>query len=280
MSEHTTTQHVHGESPRVLVVDGSRVVRELMDRVLKLELPDCVVKSCASGAEALAELEAGGVDLVTTALVLPDMDGVEFVRRVRAHVGQPHVPIIVVSADVEDRLISRTLSDDITDYFDKGQGYPALAAFVRGYVQPAAHASGRVLYVEDSRVVALATIRMLEKSGFSVTHVLTVEAALDELHEARDGRSPARIDLVLTDVNLNGALSGKDLLGSIRGEAFGYGKSVLPVLVMTGEQKSSDQAAIMRAGANDLVAKPIEERVLINKLMFQLGASRRARQRS
>ena len=37
------------------------------------------------------------------------------------------------------------------------------------------------------------------------------------------------------------------------------------------------QAALLRAGANDLVQKPIEERLLITKLMFQMNVARHAR---
>jgi DNA-binding response OmpR family regulator len=51
------------------------------------------------------------------------------------------------------------------------------------------------------------------------------------------------------------------------------------VLVMTGDDNPSNQAALLRAGANDLVHKPIEERLLITKLQFQLRVSRNLRER-
>ena len=84
-----------------------------------------------------------------------------------------------------------------------------------------------------------------------------------------EGRAPGA-DLVLTDVNLKGELSGGDLLELIRG-GFGYRKGELPVLVMTGDDNPKNQTALLRAGANDLVHKPIEERLLITKLVFQLA---------
>ncbi len=91
-----------------------------------------------------------------------------------------------------------------------------------------------MLYVEDSRVVALATRRMLDKIGLTVWHVVSVEDALDDLETGwRPGGVGA--DLVLTDVSLKGELTGGDLLEHIRGE-FGYGKGRLPVLVMTGDE--------------------------------------------
>ncbi|HVT32693.1 MAG TPA: response regulator [Rhodanobacteraceae bacterium] len=271
-------QHLSSDTPRVLVVDGSRLVRRLIEGMLKAELPGAVVLSCESGEAAKRELESGVVDLVTTALSLPDMDGVDLAHYVREYSPQAYIPIIVVSGDVQERLVARSLSHDVTDYFDKGLGFEALAEFIRGYVHPAEIANGEVLYVEDSRVVALATTRMMEKFGLIVTQVTSVEAAVELLEAAKsEGRAPGA-DLVLTDVNLKGELSGGDLLELIRG-GFGYGKGELPVLVMTGDDNPKNQAALLRAGANDLVHKPIEERLLITKLVFQLRVARKLRER-
>jgi DNA-binding response OmpR family regulator len=271
------TRHVSSDEPRVLVVDGSRVVRQLIERVLKAELPNAIVIGCSNGAEARAHLDEGVIDLVTTALRLPDMDGLELARQVRDGSAQAYIPIIVVSGDVQERLVARTLSSHVTDYFDKALGFDALAAFIRGYVRPTEQVVGDVLYVEDSRVVALATRRMMEKFGFKVSHVVSVEAALEMLEAAvTDHRAPGT-DLVLTDVNLKGELSGGDLLDRVRNQ-FGYPKGQLPVLVMTGDDNPANQAALLRAGANDLVHKPIEERLLITKLQFQLRVARRQRE--
>src|SRR3546814_9845135 len=71
------------EAPRVLVVDGSRVVRQLITRVLLAELPGVEVVGCGSGAEAEQVLGDGVFDFITIALRLPDMDGLELARFVR-----------------------------------------------------------------------------------------------------------------------------------------------------------------------------------------------------
>jgi CheY-like chemotaxis protein len=276
MSEASLTRHIASEEPRVLVVDGSRVVRQLIERVLKAELPGSIVVGCGTGEEARAALEAGVFDLVTTALRLPDMDGLELARLVRASGRQAYIPIVVVSGDVQERLVARTLTDEVTDYFDKSLGFDALAAFIRGYVRPVEAIAADVLYVEDSRVVALATRRMMEKCGLTVAHVTSVEAALERLEAARAERRAPGTDLVLTDVNLKGELGGGELLARIRGE-FGYRKGELPVLIMTGDDNPANQAALLRGGANDLVHKPIEERLLITKLQFQLRVARAMR---
>lgn len=270
------TRHIASDEPRVMVVDGSKVVRRLIEQLLKQELPGVSVLSCETGAEAKTQLEQGVVDFVTTALRLPDMDGLELAGHIREHSPQAYMPIVVVSGDVQERLAARTLSDSVTDYFDKSLGFNALAAFIRGYVRPETKTTGEVLYVEDSRVVALATRRMLEKHGLTVLHVVSVEDALALLDTAKaQGKIPGA-DIVLTDVNLKGELTGGDLLEKLRRD-YGYGKGQLPVLIMTGDDNPRNQAALIRAGANDLVEKPIEERLLITKLLFQLRVGQHMR---
>ena len=269
------TRHISSDNPRVMVVDGSKVARKLISQLLEKELPGVTVIACETGAEAQRELQGGVIDLVTTALRLPDMDGLELAHYVREHAPQAYIPIVAVSGDVQERLVNREIGGDITDYFDKAQGINALAEFIRGYVRPEPKGAGNVLYVEDSRVVALATRRMLEKYGLTVTHVISAEDAVALLDSARE-RGEVGADLVLTDVNLKGELSGGDLLARIR-DHYAYAKGALPVLVMTGDDNPGNQAALLRAGANDLVQKPIEERLLVTKLLFQLRVAQRLR---
>jgi len=264
--------------PRILVVDGSKVVRKMIEGVLRQALPDMEFIGCETGEEAKTALNAGAISLVTTALRLPDMDGLELARHLREHTPQAYIPIIVVSGDVQERLENRSFNDDVTDYFDKSLGFGALAAFIKGYVAPESEAGGEVLYVEDSRVVAVATRRMLEKHGLSVIHATGVEDAIAHLETMKaQGRIPGP-DVVLTDVYLKGELTGKDLVKAIRTD-FGYPKGMLPVLVMTGDANPANQSDLLRSGANDLVQKPIEERLLVTKLLFQLRVGRLMRQK-
>ena len=266
-------RHLESDEPRVLVVDGSKLVRKLIHAVLEKELPGVRVVDGGSVAEARALLEAEPADLVTTALVLPDGDGLQVARLVRETGGQRYVPVIVISGDVQSHLEDRRFTEDVTDYFDKSLGHNALAAFIRGYVHPQAIADAHVLYIEDSRTVAIAVRRMLEAQQMRVTHVTSAEDALAYLEAYADTDGAPGADLVLTDLYLKGELDGRDVLRRVR-NVFGYGKRRLPVLVMTGDDNRDNQATLLREGANDLVLKPIEERLLATKALFQLRLSR------
>ena len=266
-------KHLVDDAPRVMVVDGSKLVRKLIADVLQRELPAVEVVGCASIEDARMALAAGPVNLVTTSLTLSDGDGLDLARLVRETAGQAYVPVIVVSGDAQQHLEQRRFTDYVTDYFDKALGHEALATFIRGYVQPETIPGATILYVEDSRVVAEATKRMLERQSLNVLHVMTAEEAFALLTAESLGRSSHRIDLVLTDVTLKGELSGLDVVERVRVD-FGYGKRRLPVLVMTGDGNPLNQSGLLQAGANDLVQKPIEERLLVTKVLFQLRLSR------
>jgi DNA-binding response OmpR family regulator len=262
-------RHLISDTPRVMVVDGSKMVRKMIADVLTRELPGVEVIGCASVAEAREALQAGSVHLVTTSLALKDGDGLEIARAVREAAGQAYVPVIVVSGDAQQHLEERRFTEYVTDYFDKALGHEALAAFIRGYVQPQPVAGATVLYIEDSRVVAETTKRMLERQDLKVVHVLKAEDAFALLTAESLGHSAHRFDIVLTDVTLKGELSGRDVVQRVRVD-FDYGKRRLPILVMTGDDNRDNQSALLQAGANDLVLKPIEERLLVTKVLFQL----------
>lgn len=266
-------KHLEGPATRVMVVDGSKLVRKLIADVLQRDLPGVEVIGCDSIEDAQQALAQGPVDLVTTSLTLRDGDGLALARMVREAVGQAYVPVIVVSGDAQQHLEQRRFTEYVTDYFDKALGHEALATFIRGYVQPQTIPCATILYIEDSRVVAEATKRMLERQQLNVLHVVSAEEAFTLLTAESLGRSRHRIDLVLTDVTLKGELSGRDVVQRVRVD-FGYGKRRLPVLVMTGDGNPHNQTGLLQSGANDLVLKPIEERLLVTKVLFQLRLAR------
>ena len=176
-------------------------------------MPGVDVLACETGAEAKQQLETGAVDLITTALRLPDMDGLELARYVREHAPQAYIPIVIVSGDVNERLINRELSEHVTDYFDKSLGFNALSAFIRGYVRPAGPGQRR-------RAVRRGQPRRRRRrrdacSKSTASPCATSPASRMPWRCSRRRASRAStpgVDVVLSDVNLKGELTGGDLL--------------------------------------------------------------------
>ncbi len=118
--------------PRVLVVEDELAVR----RVLTTSLPahGFRVIEAADGATALRQAEQYVPDLVLLDLGLPDLDGVEVVRRLRAWT---RVPVVVLSARAQEASKVAALDAGADDYVTKPFGFPELLARMRAALRRA-----------------------------------------------------------------------------------------------------------------------------------------------
>jgi len=260
---------------RILIVDGSSLSRQILSRILHDEMADVEVDLCQSGEEAEQKLEKGNYNLITTALMLPDMDGLQLCRHIRSSSEHKYTPVIVVSSDADKRLLQEGFKAGVTDYFDKSDGYKAFGSFIKSFIQSNSNLVGHVLFIEDSRTAAAVICKILKKHGLKVTHTGSAEEAIDLLekqhsNEISQNEKPTQaFDLVITDFHLNGALTGGDLLYAIR-TRFHYSQQKLPVLVITGNDEQTTQVKVFNAGGNDYVSKPILEEVIMARVRILL----------
>lgn len=257
---------------RILVVDGSTVSRQILSRILREEMSTIEVDSCKSGENAIKKMQENDYDLITTALLLPDMDGLELCRKIRNSNTSSHqyTPVIVVSGDADERLLQEGFKAGVTDYFDKSDGYKAFGGFIKSFLQRNASLVGHILFIEDSKTAAAVITKILEKHGLKVTHTDSAEMAMSML-ELQYGNDdiPDPFDLVITDFYLKGDLTGGDLLYAIRAR-FHYSQQELPVLVITGNDDQKTQVEVFHAGGNDFVSKPILEEVIMARIRLLL----------
>lgn len=255
---------------RIMVVDGSAVSREIVARILRDVIEGAEITACASGIEALEHLSKERYDLVTTALMLSDMDGLDLCRRLRASREHHFTPVIVISGDADDRLLKEGFAAGVTDYFDKSLGYPAFGKFIKAFSQRNTGLVGRVLYVEDSITAATLTRRIMERHGLKITHVTSAEEAVKLLERVQqmpeeELAEEDKFDIVITDFHLQEEMTGGDLLHAIR-TRYHYSRQELPVLMITGSEDSRTQVEAFHAGANDFVNKPLIEEVLMARI--------------
>ena len=255
---------------RILVVDGSTVSRQILSRILKDEMTRVEVDDCKTGAEAIQKLEKKDYDLVTMALMLPDMDGLALCRNIRNSNRHKYTPVIVVSGDADERLLQEGFNAGVTDYFDKSNGYKAFGHFIKSFVQRNSSLIGHVLFIEDSKTSAAVICKIMEKHGLKVTHTDSAELAMELLEKQRADKNTVNpFDLVITDFYLKGELTGGDLLYAIR-TRFHYSQQELPVLVITGNDDQQTQVEVFHAGGNDFVSKPIIEEVIMARIRLLL----------
>ncbi|WP_374939619.1 response regulator transcription factor [Streptomyces sp. UH6] len=129
---------VAGASGRILVVDDSEVIRQLIR--VNLELEGFEVVTAADGAECLEVIHQVRPDVVTLDVVMPRLDGLGTAARLRSDPGTRDLPLAIVSAcsrpEVEAGL------DVGVDAFVAKPFEPAeLVGVVRGLMERARRAS-------------------------------------------------------------------------------------------------------------------------------------------
>lgn len=104
-----------GQPVRVLVVDDESTLAELMTMALRMEKWD--VRTALDGSTAVRTAREFKPDAVVLDVMLPDFDGFEVLRRMRAE--QPNLPVLFLTAKdaVEDRIAGLTAGGD--DYVTK-----------------------------------------------------------------------------------------------------------------------------------------------------------------
>lgn len=252
------------ETNNLLLVDGSSLSRKLISRHLYQLLPDLQITTASSKSEALQHLANGQFSLITTALMLPDADGLALCRQIRTSKRHHYTPLIVISSDADKRLVREGYAAGVTDYFDKSQGFLALGRFIKDFLKRNLKIYGRVLYIEDSRTSAIPTKNTLEQHGLAVTHVTSAEQGLKLIDQSRC-KQGSGYDLVITDFYLDGEMTGGDLLYVLRAH-HRCSQQELPVLLITSNDDLNTQVEVFRAGANDFVIKPLIEEVFIARV--------------
>lgn len=112
--------------PYVLVVEDDRAIRKLITTTLDMQ--GYRYQPAETGEQALMEASSRQPDLMILDLGLPDMDGVDIIRRVREW---SNLPIIVVSARSEDRDKIEALDAGADDFLTKPFSVEELLARLR-----------------------------------------------------------------------------------------------------------------------------------------------------
>jgi len=140
------------QQPRILVIDDEPQIARVLRTGLKTHGYD--VRVAADGVSALETFQDWHPDLVVTDLAMPNLDGLELCRRLRA-ISQ--LPIIVLSVRGEEKTKVEALDAGADDYVTKPFGMDELLARVRAQLRralttPNTDASLTVLEVGDFRI--------------------------------------------------------------------------------------------------------------------------------
>ena len=200
--------------------------------------------------------------------LMPDMNGVETVRRIRRIVGNDK-PIIILTAydwaDIEEEareagvsafcskpIFMSELRDALTRPFHVKQELPA--AVHQGFIDK------KILLVEDNALNQEIAQSILQENGFHVELANDGTEAVDKVAHA----APGQYDLILMDIQMP-KMDGYEATRRIRALP-DAAQAGIPIVAMTANAFAEDKRAALEAGMNGHIAKPIE----IPKLMGTL----------
>jgi two-component system, chemotaxis family, chemotaxis protein CheY len=102
----------------VLIVDDSSTMRKIISRSLRqagLQVDD--IYEAGDGIEALSAMEGKTIDLILSDINMPNMDGLEFIKNVRAK--GINVPIVMITTEGGEDILKEAMSNGASDSIKK-----------------------------------------------------------------------------------------------------------------------------------------------------------------
>ena len=257
-----------------LIVDGDDAFRHTAR--LLLEQAGFTVNDAVSGREGLEMAKQERFTLVCCGYELPDIKGSDFCSQIRAVAGYDFSSVLVFAEEDNGRMLKQVLLAGATDIFSK-KDLDDLKIYIHRFVErEQRQLSGRVLFIEDSRVLQEIILDLLTDMGLDVD-------AYTHGEEAWEAFQTSHYDLVITDIMLEGVMSGISLVRKIRRLQGEHGD--IPIIATSGFDNLSRKIELFHLGVNDYVAKPIvreelRQRVFNHVTRYQNMLELQSQQRS
>ncbi|WP_258868472.1 response regulator [Arthrobacter sp. RT-1] len=258
---------------RVLVVDDNATNRLVLESQLRgWRMQPAAVPDAGSALARAREANAAGepFHLAVLDFCMPDTDGLELARQMKADGGLAGIELIMLtstmqvdSAEIAGAGVREWLMKPVrsSEFYNRlvrlmSTRDPALPAGGASHLARAADpmdgpARGRILVVEDNEVNQLVAKATVSKFGYAVDVVANGA-------EAVAATDACRYAAVLMDCHMP-VMDGFEATRVIRGRELGYR---LPIIAMTAGALDGDRERCLAAGMDDYLAKPVDAAAL------------------
>jgi len=206
------------------------------------------VESAQTGSDGLEKAKHNRYRLVCCSDNLKDFASSEFCSQLRSLNGYEFATLLVLTEHDNAKSLKQALLAGATDIFSKHDITEMETYLTRISQRESRQLSGRVLFIEDSRVLQTIIIDLLTDMGLDVDAYNYAESAWDAFQGGD-------YDLVITDIMLEGVMSGITLVRKIRRMQSEYGN--VPIIATSGFDNMSRKIELFHLGVNDYVSKPI-----------------------
>ncbi len=230
---------------RILIVDDNQLMTKTLQDIFTTK--GYIVEVATSGREGLDKAQTYGFDFVLSDIKMPDVNGVDMFRAIKAET--PELPVALMTAYADDTLVEAGLEHGAISVITKPLDIPKLLNFFEVLDQ------GRsAIVVDDESSVTKVIAVFLEAEDFVVHQMTDPEGILEVLK--------TEPDVVLLDLKLKDGL-GLDVLRSIKEE-----HPNIPVIMMTGYRESlqAEVETALQDGAYMCFDKPFQLEALLEVL--------------
>jgi two-component system chemotaxis response regulator CheY len=105
---------------QTLIVDDSSVMRKIVERALRQAgLSTMKVHEAGNGLEGLEILRSVSIDLILSDINMPSMDGLEFLRQIKAQNLAPGVPVVMITTESSEEHVKQAIASGARGYIRK-----------------------------------------------------------------------------------------------------------------------------------------------------------------
>ena len=258
----------HAPDAAILVVDDTEVNLAVVKNLLKKT--KIAIDTASSGTEAINKFKAGSYDIVFIDHMMPDMDGIETLTKMKEIKGAEATTFIIFTANAVSGARQMYLDAGFEDYLSKPVDGRRLEEIILRYLPKdkvltpserdnddlsgaLLRQKSKVLVIDDDEVIC-ATVSQILGNSFDVFScndpLLAEKEAVDLLP-----------DLILLDLNLGGK-SGFEVLHELKKNV---STSDIPVMFLTADEDRENEALGLKNGALDFIRKPVVPEVLLQR---------------
>lgn len=227
------------QNREILLVDDDADVCETLKDILEME--NYEVRVANNGYEAIEAMQEGRFDAVLMDIVMPGINGVETLKRLKEF--SPLTPVIMVTAHAVNELIDEAIREGAYTALKKPVDFDRLFSIINS----ATDTSGRVLIIDDDRELCEVIRELITDRGYRAEVASNSQDAIQLASETR-------FDALILDLKMPG-LNGYDIFKNIK-EIRPDTEAVI-ITAYKDEMRDLVQKTIDR-GARDCLAKPFD----------------------
>lgn len=273
---------------RILVVDDIPANVKLLEVRLLAEYFE--VLTAFNGPDAIAACESGKVDVVLLDVMMPDMDGFEVCRRLKADPATAHIPIVMVTAldHVSDRV--RGLDAGADDFLTKPVNDLQLVTRVKSLVRLKVLTDELRLRATTSQAIGLddlltrtdllqgqlPKVLLIDEQTSSAAHICSLLDGAADVLVAADPQSGLfnAADGTYECVIVSTGFAEFDPLRLCSQLRSLERTRSLPIVLVVGRQEDDRIIRGLELGINDYLVRPIDRQELIARLRTQVRRKR------